>query len=86
MMEDSSMRKPDPNRPTAGAVQPSSGKRSGFTPEPADVGVQQRDYAVSSGDRNTKASERDWPGFQGGTQRTAAPDAPRDPPKRPRGA
>lgn len=42
-------------------------------------GTAPRDPAFSSGDRNTKSSEQDWPLFDGGVQRDATPArAPRD--------
>ena len=41
-----------------------------------DIGKSQRQYAHSSGDRNTKSSEGDWKGFAGGEQRDATPDIP----------
>ena len=37
------------------------------------IGESKRDYPHSSGDRNTKKSESDWPEFEGGEQRDAAP-------------
>ncbi len=40
------------------------------------VGHEPREYGHSSGDRNTKHDERDWPALDGGTQRTATPAAP----------
>ena len=49
----------------------------------AHVGVSPREYAHGSGDRNTMSGTRDRPGFQGGVQRDAVPDAPLDPEKRP---
>jgi len=39
-------------------------------------GKSQREYEHSSGDRNTKKSEKDWKGFSGGAQRDATPGAP----------
>jgi hypothetical protein len=39
-------------------------------PEPA---TSPRQPGYSSGDRNTKRSEKDWKGFSGGSQRDAAP-------------
>ena len=51
------------------------------TPERDDVdriGEAQRDYPHSSGDRNTKKSEADWPEFKGGKQRNADPGGSRD--------
>ena len=50
---------------------------------PPEPGTSQREYGHSSGDRNTKSSEKDWPGYEGGTQRDATPvvedtDAGRD--------
>ena len=50
---------------------------------PAHVGVSPREYAHSSGDRNTMRGARDWHEFEGGVQRDAVPDAPLDPEKRP---
>lgn len=50
---------------------------------PAHVGVSPREYAHSSGDRNTMRGARDRHGFEGGVQRDAVPDAPLDPAKRP---
>lgn len=49
------------------------------------VGHEPREYGHSSGDRNTKADEQDWPVLGGGTQRTATPAAPEadDAPARP---
>lgn len=40
---------------------------------PPDPGTSQREYGHSSGDRNTKAHEGDWPELEGGTQRDATP-------------
>lgn len=42
-------------------------------PRPTEPATSQREYGHSSGDRNTKSSEKDWPGFEGGTQRNATP-------------
>lgn len=42
---------------------------------PHPVGESRRDYPHSSGDRNTKTSESDWPEFKGGEQRDAVPGA-----------
>lgn len=36
-------------------------------------GKSQREYGHSSGDRNTKHSEKDWKGFSGGQQRDPTP-------------
>lgn len=52
-------------------------------PLPPEPGTSQREYGHSSGDRNTKTSEKDWPRYEGGTQRDATPtvedtDAARD--------
>jgi hypothetical protein len=48
-------------------------------PRRPDPGTAPRDPAFSSGDRNTKSSEQDWPLFDGGVQREATPArAPRD--------
>ena len=45
------------------------------TPAPS---TSPRGPGFSSGDRNTKSSERDWPVYEGGTQRDATPaEAPR---------
>ena len=41
--------------------------------DPKSVGKSDREYEHSSGDRNTKRSEKDWKGFSGGSQRDAAP-------------
>lgn len=43
---------------------------------PADTGTSQREYGHSSGDRNTRRSENDWPDLEGGIQRDATPGAP----------
>lgn len=40
------------------------------------IGSEPREYGHSSGDRNRKHDENDWPGLDGGTQRTANPAAP----------
>lgn len=48
--------------------------------DPASAGKSQREYEHSSGDRNTKHSEKDWKGFSGGRQRDAAPSPPGAPP------
>lgn len=40
------------------------------------VGNEPREYGHSSGDRNTRQDEQDWPDLDGGTQRTATPAAP----------
>jgi len=40
------------------------------------TGKSEREYEHSSGDRNTKKSEKDWKGFSGGAQRDATPGAP----------
>ena len=50
---------------------------------PTHVGVSPREYAHSSGDRNTMRGARDRHGFEGGVQQDAVPDAPLDPAKRP---
>lgn len=42
-------------------------------PQPPEPAVSQREYGHSSGDRNTKSSEADWPSLEGGTQRNATP-------------
>lgn len=63
------------------AVEPADRDR-GEAPQ-AHVGVSPREYAHGSGDRNTMSGTRDRPGFQGGVQRDAVPDAPLDPEKRP---
>jgi len=45
-------------------------------PGPNRIGESKRDYPHSSGDRNTKTSEGDWPRFEGGEQRDAGTDEP----------
>ena len=53
--------------------------RTPSTPRPPrgpDPGTAPRDPAFSSGDRNTKSSEQDWPTWQGGSQRDATPARP----------
>lgn len=53
--------------------------RTPATPRPPRPDTSPRDPAFSSGDRNTKSSEQDWPLFEGGVQRDATPaEAPRD--------
>lgn len=47
--------------------------------EPDGIGTSEREYGHSSGDRNTRRGERDWPGFRGGIQRNAPPDPRREP-------
>ena len=42
-------------------------------PLPPEPATSQREYGHSSGDRNTKSSEADWPELEGGTQRNATP-------------
>lgn len=42
--------------------------------DPPPPGTSQREYGHSSGDRNTKSGEGDWPHYEGGTQRDATPD------------
>lgn len=37
----------------------------------------QREYGHSSGDRNTRSDEHEWPKFDGGTQRTGQGEPPR---------
>ena len=44
--------------------------------DPKSPGKSQREYEHSSGDRNTKHSEKDWKGFSGGSQRDATPSPP----------
>jgi len=50
--------------------------------DPNATGKSEREYEHSSGDRNTKKSERDWKGFSGGAQRDATPGAPGTPPEK----
>lgn len=45
-------------------------RKDPLPPEPA---TSQREYGHSSGDRNTKDNEADWPELEGGTQRNATP-------------
>jgi len=42
-------------------------------PEGPNVGRAQREYGHSSGDRNTRSKEDDWPELHGGEQRNATP-------------
>lgn len=44
--------------------------------DPTAEGTSPREYGHSSGDRNTKSDEGDWPAFEGGVQRDAVVDAP----------
>lgn len=57
-----------PNRPDPGA--------NALPPDMVEPGRSQREYGHSSEDRNTRTSEKDWPGFEGGQQREATPGAP----------
>lgn len=41
--------------------------------EPTGPGRTQREYGHSSGDRNTRSKEDEWPDFHGGEQRNATP-------------
>lgn len=50
---------------------------------PDAEGTSPREYGHSSGDRNTKSDDDDWPGFDGGVQRDAAVDAPPTTPAKP---
>lgn len=58
-------------------------REPGPQPSPAphgpDVGRKQREYGHSSGDRNTRSKEDEWPDLHGGEQRNATPTA--DPPR-----
>lgn len=56
--------------------------RAEAVPAEGGVGTSEREYGHSSGDRNTRREEQDWPGFEGGIQRDAPPE-PRPEPDRP---
>lgn len=48
-------------------------QHTGDTPKPS---TSPREYGHSSGDRNTRRKESDWPELEGGRQRDATPAAP----------
>lgn len=65
------------DEPTRRPAEP--GKKANVTPPahvPAEreIGETVREYDHSSGDRNTRTDENDWPEYHGGTQRNADPD------------
>lgn len=52
---------------------------SASQPDNPAIGEAPREYGHSSGDRNTRSRQTDWPEFDGGTQRNADPAGATDP-------
>ncbi|RPE79943.1 hypothetical protein [Vulcaniibacterium tengchongense] len=71
--------KPRDPRPAGKPTPEHAPPRDAERPQPDEPQRSPREYAHSSGDRNTKRHPRDdWPRYEGGEQR----DAPTDPPPR----
>lgn len=66
-----------PNEPRRAPAQPDKIAEvppSTKVPREQEIGETAREYEHSSGDRNTRSKEDDWPDYEGGTQRNADPD------------